>query len=98
MSTHQLPAHDTSRCLAYASGLHRYAANRLDDVSLRCWIIQRLMLDEGIDHAAADAIFERVIEEARRDGQRRRRHAPRVRHLPRRGTRRIARRHASARP
>jgi hypothetical protein len=98
MSTHQLPAHDTSRCLAYANGLHRYAANRLDDVTLRCWIIQRLMLDEGIAHTAAEAIFERVVEEARRDGQRRSRHLPRIRRLPRRSTRRIARRHASARP
>jgi hypothetical protein len=82
MSTQHPPEAVPPNCVAYAHGLHRYAAHRLDDVSLRCWIVRRLMIDEGLDHAAAEAVFERVFEEAGRDECRRRsRTAPRVRRL-----------------
>ena len=42
----------------YADQLYDHAAGRLDPDSLRCWIIGRLMLDEGVDHAAAEGAFE----------------------------------------
>ena len=32
--------------------------SRLDEFSLRCWIIQRLMLDDGLDHESAERAFE----------------------------------------
>jgi hypothetical protein len=45
---------------AYAEQLYDYAAGRLDAHSLRCWIIGRLMLDEGLDHTDAEAAFEQA--------------------------------------
>lgn len=44
----------------YAEQLYDYAGGRLDPHSLRCWIIGRLMLDEGLDHAGAEAAFEQA--------------------------------------
>ena len=49
----------------YAEQLYDYAAGRLDAHSLRCWIIGRLMLDEGVDHADAEEAFERARSSAR---------------------------------
>ena len=46
--------------VSYAECLYRYAAPRLDPFSLRCWIIQRLMLDEGLEHGCAEDVFEDV--------------------------------------
>ena len=48
------------RHATYAEQLYDYAAGRLDPHSLRCWIIGRLMLDEGLDHTDAEAAFERA--------------------------------------
>lgn len=48
----------------YADQLFDYASGRLDANSLRCWIIGRLMLDEGADHDAAEAAFERACSSA----------------------------------
>ena len=50
--------------LAYATALHDYAAERLDAFSLRCWIIRRLMADDGLEHACAEELFERVLASA----------------------------------
>jgi hypothetical protein len=50
--------------VAYAESLHGYAAQRLDAFSLRCWIIQRLMLDEGLDHSCAEDVCEHVLAAA----------------------------------
>lgn len=47
--------------LVYAESLYRYAGNRLDPYSLRCWIIRRLMLDDGLDHSCAELAFEHVL-------------------------------------
>ena len=47
--------------LAHAESLYRYAATRLDAFSLRCWIIQRLMLDDGLGHENAERAFENVV-------------------------------------
>jgi hypothetical protein len=47
--------------LAHAESLYRYAAPRLDAFSLRCWIIQRLMLDDGLGHENAERAFENVV-------------------------------------
>ena len=47
--------------LAYAQSLYDYAAQRLDAVSLRCWIIQRLMIDDELDHGCAEETFEHVL-------------------------------------
>ena len=47
--------------LAYAESLYRYAGSRLDPYSLRCWIIRRLMLDDGLDHSCAELAFEHVL-------------------------------------
>lgn len=66
---------------AYAESLYAYAAERLDPFSLHCWIVQRLMLDEGIEHERAEEAFELVLDRARtaerdltvRDLERRRR-------------------------
>ena len=46
--------------VAYAASLYGYAARRLDPFSLRCWVIQRLMLDEGLEHGCAEDVFEEV--------------------------------------
>ena len=65
MSTHSV---QTARVdsLLYALSLHDYGANRLDPFSLRCWIIQRLMLDHGLDHACAEDVFEHVFARCQR--------------------------------
>jgi hypothetical protein len=47
--------------LAYAQSLYDYAAERLDAFSLRCWIIQRLMLDHGLEHGCAEEAFDHVL-------------------------------------
>ena len=47
--------------LVYAQSLYNYAARRLDPISLRCWIIQRLMLDDGLEHGCAEDVFEHVL-------------------------------------
>jgi len=51
--------------LAYADSLYSYASPRLDELSLRCWVIQRLMLDDGLDHASAERAFELAHDVAR---------------------------------
>jgi hypothetical protein len=53
--------------LAYAQSLYDYADQRLDAFSLRCWIIQRLMLDEGLEHLCAEKVFEHVLNWALQD-------------------------------
>jgi hypothetical protein len=45
---------------SYAESLYRYAGAHLDPFSLRCWIIQRLMLDHGLEHRSAKEIYESV--------------------------------------
>jgi hypothetical protein len=50
--------------LAYAQSLYDYADQRLDAFSLRCWIIRRLMLDEGLEHLCAEEVFEHVLNSA----------------------------------
>ena len=50
--------------LAYAESLYRYAADRLDAFSLRCWIVRRLMLDAGLEHETAVHAFEHAVEAA----------------------------------
>lgn len=78
MSTQSPAAGVPSDSLAYAETLYVYAARRLDAFSLRCWIIQRLMLDEGLEHTCAETAFEHVLgtagaaEAAKRVGQLRR--------------------------
>jgi hypothetical protein len=52
----------------YARSLHAYAARRLDPFSLRCWIIQRLMLDQGLEHETAELVYEEVLSPAERCG------------------------------
>jgi len=59
--TQQVPA----ASLVYAESLFDYASSRLDAVSLRCWIIQRLMLDNGLDHEIAEQAFEQAVGMAR---------------------------------
>jgi hypothetical protein len=61
------PAQDVpSDSLAYAESLYVYAADRLDPFSLRCWVIRRLMLDEGLEHARAERAFEHAVDVIRR--------------------------------
>jgi hypothetical protein len=69
--------------VAYAETLYGYAARRLDPFSLRCWIIQRLMLDEGLEHGCAEDVFEDVRAKDREARAREARHvtAPRRRAL-----------------
>ena len=50
--------------LGYAESLYNYAAQRLDAFSLRCWIIHRLMADDGLEHGYAEELFERVLASA----------------------------------
>jgi hypothetical protein len=50
--------------LEYAESLYQYAAQRLDPFSLRCWIIRRLMLDDGLEHPIAEDVFDRVLASA----------------------------------
>jgi hypothetical protein len=59
--TQQLPENS----LAYAESLYRHAASRLDAFSLRCWIIRRLMLDDGLDHQGAERAFEHAVGRSR---------------------------------
>jgi hypothetical protein len=49
----------------YAAGLHAYAAPALDAQSLRAWLVQRLMLDLGLDHAAAQKLAVSVLKSQR---------------------------------
>lgn len=51
--------------MVYAESLYRYAAPRLDRSALRCWLIQRLMLDDGIDHRCAEDVVEHVLSKER---------------------------------
>ena len=48
------PSTPSADAVLYARSLHEYAAPHLDAFSLRCWIIQRLMLDLEVEHEAAD--------------------------------------------
>ena len=64
MSTHLLPSRIEPDAAAYAASLHRYAASRIDAFSLRCWIIRRLMLDQGLDHETAERTCDRVLMSA----------------------------------
>jgi len=50
---------------AYAQSLHAYAAPTLTAPSLRAWLVQRLMLDQRLDHAAAEALAAAVMESPR---------------------------------
>ena len=59
------PQAGSASSFAYAEQIHAYAAGRLDEHSLRCWIIGRLMLDEGLDHAGAEEAFEHARTSAR---------------------------------
>ena len=59
------PQAGSASSLEYAEQLHAYAAGRLDEHSLRCWIIGRLMLDEGLDHTGAEEAFEQARTSAR---------------------------------
>ena len=61
MSTQSVQQTAPVDSLVYAQSLHSYAAHRLDPFSLRCWIIQRLMLDHGLEHACAEDVFEHVL-------------------------------------
>jgi hypothetical protein len=61
MATQSLPQTSPVESLAYAETLYRYARPRLDAFSLRCWIIQRLMLDQGLAHECAERVFESVL-------------------------------------
>jgi hypothetical protein len=49
----------------YAAALCAYAAPKLDAWSLRCWLIHRLMRDEGLDHASAELIVDQLLVRAR---------------------------------
>jgi hypothetical protein len=61
------PAQDVpGDSLAYAETLYVYAGDRLDPFSLRCWIIRRLMLDKGLEHACAERAFEHAVDVVRR--------------------------------
>jgi hypothetical protein len=46
---------------AYAESLYAYGSARLDAYSLRCWIVQRLMLDLGLDHDRAVTALEATV-------------------------------------
>jgi hypothetical protein len=61
MSTQSLPQASPVESLVYAETLYRYAQRRLDPFSLRCWIIQRLMLDQGLAHPRAERVLESVL-------------------------------------
>ena len=61
MSTQSVQQTASVDSLVYARSLHDYAARRLDPISLRCWIIQRLMLDHGLEHGCAEDVFEHVL-------------------------------------
>jgi len=46
----------------YADELFDYADGRLERPSLRVWIVQRLMLDQHLEHAAAAGIADAVLD------------------------------------
>ena len=49
----------------YAAGLHAYAAPTLDGQILRAWMVQRLILDLGLDHDGAQELTVQVMGSAR---------------------------------
>ena len=49
----------------YAAGLHAYAAPTLGGQILRAWMVQRLMLDLGLDHDGAHELTVEVMGSAR---------------------------------
>lgn len=55
--------------LAHAQSLYEYAAERLDPFSLRCWIIQRLMYDDGLEHECAETMVARVLASASKESR-----------------------------
>jgi hypothetical protein len=61
MSTHSALQTAPVDSLAYAQSLYDYADQRLDAFSLRSWIIQRLMHDDGLEHECAEEAFEHVL-------------------------------------
>jgi hypothetical protein len=63
--------------VAYAAGLRVYAGSTLEARSLHCWMVQRLMLDLGLEHGRAGEITEGVL--ALELPVRRRRRHPRLR-------------------
>lgn len=64
MATQRLPTGIEPDAASYASSLYEYAALRLEAFSLRCWIIRRLMLDQGLEHEAAERTCDRVLSSA----------------------------------
>ena len=67
MSTAPAEATAPPESLKYAQSLYDYAAQRLDPFSLRCWIIRRLMLDDGLEHVIAEQVVDRVLASAPKD-------------------------------
>jgi hypothetical protein len=65
MSSDPLCREIPERSLTYADSLYRYASSRLDELSLRCWVIQRLMLDDGLEHESAERAFEHARDTVR---------------------------------
>ena len=68
MSTQSVQQTAPVDSLVYAHFLYNHAAGRLDPISLRCWIIQRLMLDDGLEHGCAEDVFEHVASTSEADG------------------------------
>jgi hypothetical protein len=64
MSTQLVLSRIEADAASYAASLHNHAACRLDSFSLRCWIIRRLMLDQGLGHDAAERTCDRVLSRA----------------------------------
>jgi hypothetical protein len=61
----------------------RRLCSRVDPFSLRCWIIQRLMVDDGLEHESAERAFEHALDGARTTSRRHAAQRPRRRnHLP----------------
>lgn len=52
--------HLEAQASAYAADLYRYARNRVGAHMLRAWMIQRLMVDLGLDHDLAARTTEGV--------------------------------------
>jgi hypothetical protein len=50
---------------AYAAGLAGRAGSLLDDASLHAWMVHRLMIDLGLDHARAAEIVDAELEHER---------------------------------
>ena len=57
----ECPSEAVAEAILYARSLHEYAAPRLDAFSLRCWIIQRLMLDLELEHETAERACSAVL-------------------------------------